>query len=646
MTEPKLLIDPEITVPTSTTPFIKQDPEAEVELPNEMANVKVKVDPEIEIHISSSSSSSSPSKKRSHEEMQPLASAPTNIKPPTSTPFETSEKEFHDFRKQYDLKTSIPHIIWSVSDPVQEVHGKWEVQEWGEERKKEEESKLTQADIDLHHHAMILPRSTYTLFGLRSKEITYADTRNDPSDCMVMLNTYSSWCMYPVLQKQLIATQKLLNKAKKNVKATGESKLEVPSSSSSSSHSGIGIAAQAFASTIASVFAADRVDHWRNDTEDTDECAKINKLASKALQTMLWFSDAELGIQDPFTRKAVLKFCEKMDWDACGQDVGGIKYKTKQNGEGLGREHAPAPPPTKRRKVAAVAPTSGLSLYLHGLHANGKLKQRVKTYVQCVLTSLQDNTNKTRFVVSGATSMKKIGQLCAFLTGNASSFQYHSQKGTNVKGSKIILRNEDQQLFLAGKAAAKKLLQKTKGAEFVEDKTVKIVQVFQGLCIGAQSGMQYDSELARNMNTVGKVVFQVPSSSSSLSSSSSSSSLEFALTVEGVVPMKCSEGKDLPCPRLVSTGAYDINEKTAYGRSLHRINGIMQGDRQGPGMYVGRGTSQAKINMMGQKHQSKQLCGPDGKIVYASLMHGDFDFGRTLALTYWNAKNVATAGPP
>ena len=189
MTEPKLLIDPEITVPTSTTPFIKQDPEAEVELPNEMANVKVKVDPEIEIHISSSSSSSSPSKKRSHEEMQPLASAPTNTKPPTSTPFETIEKKFHDFRKQYDLKTSIPHIIWSVSDPVQEVHGKWEVQEWGEERKKEEESKLTQADIDLHHHAMILPRSTYTLFGLRNKEITYADTRNDPSDFCVMLNT-------------------------------------------------------------------------------------------------------------------------------------------------------------------------------------------------------------------------------------------------------------------------------------------------------------------------------------------------------------------------------------------------------------------------------------------------------------------------
>ena len=110
--------------------------------------------------------------------------------------------------------------------------------------------------------------------------------------------------------------------------------------------------------------------------------------------------------------------------------------------------------------------------------------------------------------------------------------------------------------------------------------------------------------------------------------------------------MKCSRGKDLPCPRLVSQDAYDKNEKTAYGRSLHSINGIMRGDRQGPGMCVGRGTSQAQINMMGQKHQSKQLCGSDGKIVYESLMYGDVDVNIGMQQMYWNAKNVATAGPP
>ena len=41
-------------------------------------------------------------------------------------------------------------------------------------------------------------------------DITYADPRNDRADGFVMLNTYSSWCMYPVLTRQLKRAQALI----------------------------------------------------------------------------------------------------------------------------------------------------------------------------------------------------------------------------------------------------------------------------------------------------------------------------------------------------------------------------------------------------------------------------------------------------
>ena len=39
--------------------------------------------------------------------------------------------------------------------------------------------------------------------------------------------------------------------------------------------------------------------------------------------------------------------------------------------------------------------------------------------------------------------MKKIGQLCGFLTQHDSTYHHHSQKGKNIKGSKILLRRRN-----------------------------------------------------------------------------------------------------------------------------------------------------------------------------------------------------------
>ena len=377
---------------------------------------------------------------------------------------------------------------------------------------------------------------------------------------------------------------------------------------------------------------------------------------------MLWFSDDELGIRDPYTRKALLKFCEQMDWDACGENVGGgIKYKTKKNGDGLGREHAPAPPPAKRRKVTAtavVAPEGSIASDVLGLSKQNKVAQRVKTLLQLHLTKAppplpssppSSSFTGMSFVVSGATNMKKIGQLCAFLTGNASTYHHHSQKGKNIKGSKIVLRKDNGAktvLWLAGKAMSKKATQE--GAGFLEDKTVKVVEVFQGLCTGVDSGVQYDTNEAKSMNSGNNVVFQVPTSSSSSSSSSSSLSSaslvdEYVLTAEGIFPNKCMREQGVPLPRIVTPNYYPYNGSASvgFGMNLHRANSIMQGKRQGPRLMFVRGESQRSVNQACQQHQSKPLCDQYGHI---QSMFGGKDL--TYDRMYWNDTNVATASPP
>ena len=107
-----------------------------------------------------------------------------------------------------------------------------------------------------------------------------------------------------------------------------------------------GVAAAAFQVTSPR-HVADNVDHWRCDTEDTEECDKITKLASRALQTLFLFSSVELGLdeEDVYTRAAWMKFCEKLDWNECGLASCNIKFKTRNNAQGLGRERASPRPP-------------------------------------------------------------------------------------------------------------------------------------------------------------------------------------------------------------------------------------------------------------------------------------------------------------
>ncbi len=69
------------------------------------------------------------------------------------------------------------------------------------------------------------------------------------------------------------------------------------------------------------------------------------------------------------------------------------------------------------------------------------------------------------------------------MTGNSQDFEHHSQRGTCLKGSRIEVELEESKMLACGQG----LLVETKAAcagaahHHVEDKLVKIIQVFQGL---------------------------------------------------------------------------------------------------------------------------------------------------------------------
>jgi hypothetical protein len=100
-----------------------------------------------------------------------------------------------------------------------------------------------------------------------SEELVCADGRNEPGGWMVMLNTWSSTCMYPVIKKHVAKAQKMANAAAKA--------------------SGSGAAADAFVTALAATQAICDQAHWHRDTEDPDECAAVAKKLSKLWAVLL-----------------------------------------------------------------------------------------------------------------------------------------------------------------------------------------------------------------------------------------------------------------------------------------------------------------------------------------------------------------------
>jgi hypothetical protein len=147
----------------------------------------------------------------------------------------------------------------------------------------------------------------------------------------------------------------------------------------------------------------------------------------------------------------------------------------------------------------------------------------------------------------------------------------------------------NKKTFLAGKSASKQA--SGAGATLSIDNDVKIVQCFQGLTLIAQTVIVWDSELAQKFVHPGVVVYIAPDES------------RFEIRVQAIVPTKCNL-VTLPLPRIVT---HDESTKTGFGKSINAANSLFQDGRQGPNVFVFRGTSQAELNKMGNRAATRPL---------------------------------------
>ncbi|CAB9504641.1 expressed unknown protein [Seminavis robusta] len=506
-----------------------------------------------------------------------------------------------------------------------------ELEELEESEVKKGLGMLTQKEVDESIFAMILPRSCFELEDTLRDDLYYADPRNGPRGSgMISLNTYSSFCMYPVIKNHFALASKEVNKAEKAVKAASKA----------------GAAKEALVKTVAAVMACHSVDHWRHDTEEPEEVVKYAKKCVEVVKKLLWFTDAELGWTDPYSRKALLHYLRNLaiDWmdTADSLDYENFKkmnFETAKNGKGLGRPLTMAagladtnPAPTKKAKTfAAAAPaaasqstgTATLTTYFDGLQS--KLNDRVKTLCQLKITNLSNTKKVEHVVLSGASDMKKVHQLVAYLAGVNPNFQYHSQKGSYTKGCYFVLETPGYKPCWIAPPDVCKTAAKA-GTDAVLDKSIKIVQVFQALNCGRNDAFLYDSDLARTIVT-----------SSSALTFVTASGERYAIQPTVIAPTKCSRSKAIAMPRIVT---YDENQrKSAFGLTLTQAKAVMQGDRQdNQNFIVCVTTTAAEVKKYCFNFWKKPICEMDGSGIFASR------FG--LGKSEWDVKHVQSAGPP
>eukprot|EP00940_MAST-03C_sp_MAST-3C-sp2_P001155 g1155.t1 len=278
----------------------------------------------------------------------------------------------------------------------------------------------------------------------------------------------------------------------------------------------------------------------------------------------------------------------------------------------------------KRQKIEKKNQLPGFdwNKYLNALKDSGKLKKRQNAYFQMRLerwisedvtadythTQLKRyESDVARFVVKGTTTMKKILQLCAYLSGELDTYDYNSQRGKSLVTSMCLLVNTLtlDTMILASKATKKKcasLFEKDFTHPFqnvfVEAKTVKIAQIFQGLCMSYDGGIVYDSEKARTLNSrTGGLRISLPSESGQE---------HFTLVAEGILPREWCTNKSQPLPRVVGS-------RWAFGQNAVKMNCELQGKRQGPGMLTFAGTSDADVMLQYINCRLKPVCHEDGR---------------------------------
>lgn len=558
--------------------------------------------------------------------------------------------------------------------------------------------KLTEAQVMNDLTFAVLPELVRTWNEKIFKEIMTADRRsdmykkdNDDDEddwpYWPYMTTASSWYMVQVILERLAYASKEVVKARKACRNNGKNGNVTTTGGKEAA-----AASKAFSVAIATIFAIDVVEHWRCDTEDPDSVNDILHRIAKLLQDVLWFTNDEMGI-DALSRKGLIRKMDDLErqWLKYAPYRGytidkPMKYKFPKNGQGMGRsleeDNTYANPrPAKKVKTGAAVTTSttlvakpassgmksltgyfssntktaaassasscntssntlattltaspqqSLISYLSDLPKD-KLNLRVKTMVQLQITSLDDPKKCDYVVVSGATDMKKLNHLVAYVTDCTSNYHYHSQRGTSLPGSYFELSVDGYKTSWIG---GRKELKQAGRNDAILDKSVKVVQIFQGLTCHTDGTMVYDSELAKSIIANDRsLVF------------CTNHNQQFAVSVMAIAPVKCGKGSfKPPLPRLVKFRDNQI--KTGFGRSFKQCKKVMQGNRSDPqstyyGVSPGEPQSICIYDFPPEdlfQRWAFPICQLDKTKVFGSL-YGELckDFSEA---------DVATAGPP
>ncbi len=531
-----------------------------------------------------------------------------------STPYFTRLESM----KEYQSSASDNFIVWKQWDVLETIPNKMEeldveeIEELDEDTWNKELGKLTLKEVEEHFNAMLVRKEMIQQINKFSQEIAYADPRGPD-----WMSTSTSQYMVEVIWKQLMKAQTLLNKAIKGVKTSSAGvQVVVPN-----------IARDAFEMTYAAIFACDQEDHWRLDTENDTVNCEIAKKVSKLMKDLLWFHDEELGFVDPFSRKSLLNRFGKLakDWNEVDDVELKVTFSTPKNGKGMGRRLESTAPAPKKAKVMAQFfeaasgdnDSSGIVAHLNCL--GDKLSLRAKTAVQLEIVD-SSKKKSCQVVCSGSISLKKVGQLVAFLTNHTSEYEYHIQRGKSLKGSYFELSTDGKNKLLLGDNAVKKKAE-AEGVGYAVDKPIKIVQIFQGLTVGAESGMIFDSETSREVSLVWI----------------SDKGDRYSLTAQGILPIKCLRNQILPMPRVVDDDYKNARKKTGFEKSIRIANTMLRGDRKAARDSIWLGVSAAEIKQFEQANLRRPVCSKDGSVDINGLFDGVATFSDEL---------VRTAGPP
>lgn len=197
---------------------------------------------------------------------------------------------------------------------------------------------LTEDQVSRDVHAMIVSSATISRTNSKFLSLLCADTNASTvgvNEGFIVLKPTSSLFIIDEISRQLAVVAREVNKIERLIKSTpGEP--EVP-----------GAAQYALELTVSTTMAIHGLDHWRWNVHDVSLVQRLIKRVLKVNRLLLWFTDAELGWQDSFSRRGWVYHLRNIatDWletsHACNYTIPTMKFSTHKNNHTKGRTIVP-----------------------------------------------------------------------------------------------------------------------------------------------------------------------------------------------------------------------------------------------------------------------------------------------------------------